>query len=385
MGGGELTSCLLADFLSKKFAVCYIVFDKPNITDAERIFNVDLSNVQFKIYKQSFFVRMLLFIFKKFKLLNRLIEYFAFYCNFKNQNITVFINNHYSSSMPSIASHGIYMCMFPQKINCLKKNFHTKNVGSTLEHIALVVMKKLLISSEDFLKTYRTVLANSYYTQEWISRYWNRESRVLYPPCNINTQPITCFKKKNYILNVGRFSKTGHNKKREILIAAFKTFYNRGFIDWELHVCGTVQEGDVCYLNELQENVENYPIFFHINSNYDELKKLYQDSRIYWHATGYGHNPDEEPELFEHFGIVTVEAMSYGCIPVVYDGGGQREVVSPDTGYRWRTPDELLRHTEKVIKGNELSDVLAERAHQSAQRFGREIFCSEIERIINQF
>jgi len=37
----------------------------------------------------------------------------------------------------------------------------------------------------------------------------------------------------------------------------------------------------------------------------------------------------------EHFGITTVEAMAAGCVPLVYDSGGQAEIVSSGyNGYR---------------------------------------------------
>ena len=62
------------------------------------------------------------------------------------------------------------------------------------------------------------------------------------------------------------------------------------------------------------------------NLERSRLRQLYAQARIFWHAAGYG-ECDERPELSEHFGMATVEAMSAGCIPVVINKGGQPEIV----------------------------------------------------------
>jgi glycosyltransferase involved in cell wall biosynthesis len=54
------------------------------------------------------------------------------------------------------------------------------------------------------------------------------------------------------------------------------------------------------------------------------------------------------PELTEHFGISTVEAISAGCIPLVVGRGGQPEIVTnPDL--LWQTIEELIEKTQAVI------------------------------------
>src|SRR5438445_7653949 len=44
----------------------------------------------------------------------------------------------------------------------------------------------------------------------------------------------------------------------------------------------------------------------------------------------------------EHFGITIVEAIAAGCVPVVNDSGGRREIVTSDVGWRWKTLDEAV-------------------------------------------
>jgi len=45
----------------------------------------------------------------------------------------------------------------------------------------------------------------------------------------------------------------------------------------------------------------------------------------------------------EHFGITPVEAMAAGCVPIVYRGGGLTETVTKDSGFTWKTIDELIK------------------------------------------
>ncbi len=180
------------------------------------------------------------------------------------------------------------------------------------------------------MKTYSAILSNSQFTTMWIDKYWGLKSIVCYPPVDlIFKNRIDFNKKRNWICSVGRFFTLGHGKKQEILIQAFKKFYDLGNYDWELHLMGGLANdpSNIDYLNKLKSLAEGYPIFFHLNISRKELEIIYRKSRIYWHATGFGENSEKEPILFEHFGIAPVEAISAGCIPILYDGGGLPEII----------------------------------------------------------
>lgn len=51
------------------------------------------------------------------------------------------------------------------------------------------------------------------------------------------------------------------------------------------------------------------------------------EASSYWHAKGGGVNAALEREKCEHCGISIVEAISAGCVPVVYGEGGPKEIV----------------------------------------------------------
>ncbi len=67
---------------------------------------------------------------------------------------------------------------------------------------------------------------------------------------------------------------------------------------------------------------------------------------MFWSATGYGEDEQKNPWASEHFGMTTVEAMAGGCVPVVIDRAGQKEIVREGLdGYRWSTPEQLVERT----------------------------------------
>ena len=75
------------------------------------------------------------------------------------------------------------------------------------------------------------------------------------------------------------------------------------------------------------------PVELKVNIPVSELQEMYRQAGIFWHFCGL---LQTEPALVEHFGMTTVEAMQNGCVPVVFDGGGQREIVEEGrSGFRF--------------------------------------------------
>jgi glycosyltransferase involved in cell wall biosynthesis len=124
------------------------------------------------------------------------------------------------------------------------------------------------------------------------------------------------------------------------------------------------------YLEQIRAAAAGYPIVLHVNAPFAELQQLYSESRLFWHATGYGEDENRDPDSFEHFGITTVEAMAAGCVPVVIAKAGQIEtVVSDESGLLWHTLDELQAQTRRLIGDPALAARLSAGALQRSRQF----------------
>lgn len=207
------------------------------------------------------------------------------------------------------------------------------------------------------INTYDKVIVHSQFVANWVRKYWKREAIVIYPPVEMlfEKYDISKIKKKNYICSVGRFFTLGHGKRQDIMIEAFQKMCDKGLKNWQLHLAGGLgsEPTSVKYMEKLQKMAIGYPIVFHINKPRKEIEDLYKSSKIYWHAAGYGINQNKYPIKLEHFGITPIEAMSCGCVPVLFNGGGLSEVIillnlDPKT-HLFNTIDQLASQTKLII------------------------------------
>lgn len=235
------------------------------------------------------------------------------------------------------------------------------------------------------------IICNSYFTKIFIDRKFGLDSAVLYPPCvfaeDVKKNSLSADKsKKNIILTVGRLSpdgKDGDIKKIKILIEAFKSMVDEGLRNWELRAAVSFLNENTALSDDIEKLAVNYPIKIIKNCAYDELKKLYKSAKIYWHATGYGADLSKNPEKAEHFGITTVEAISWGALPVVFNGGGLPEIVDDKiTGYLWDDIDDLKKNTKKIMLDEALREEMNKLGRKKIEDFTYESFCRKLGQLI---
>ena len=197
------------------------------------------------------------------------------------------------------------------------------------------------------------ILVYSKFVREVLSRNYHIDGKVLYPP--IQDYARSGISKKNIILSVGRIFRGLYNDKRyDVLTEAFRNGCKKELNGWEYHIVGSVSSDQATqdFLQSLKDVNKDYPVYFHVNESYDSVVRLYNEASIFWHAAGYGVDVDVHPENVEHFGMTTVEAMSAGCVPVVIDKGGQREIITDTVdGFLWDKIDELIARTSDIING----------------------------------
>lgn len=232
------------------------------------------------------------------------------------------------------------------------------------------------------LSRIKDVVCNSNYTKKYIDQTYGVNSRVIYPP--VDVESIRPGKKANTILSVGRFFAEPHNKKQEILIQTFGEMVKKGLKGWQLVLFGGVAEDKREQAEGLRQKAEGIPVKIVLESSFRDLAKAYASAKVYWHAAGFGEDLDVFPDRAEHFGITTVEAMSAGAVPVVFNGGGQKEIVEDGkNGFFWSDQAELTKKTKLLISDSGLLTKLSKQAQIRARDFSQKRFLENWSELLN--
>lgn len=340
LGGGERYFLTIAEMLSRKEDVT-VYFDNSILPKVKSVLGINLDKIRFESEK----IISASSVMSKFRLL---MKYDAFF----------------------------YMTDGSVFLPGARKNF-------------LIIQSPVHMPRTNMTETIKTagwrVLCYSEFMKNIIECHLKKPASILSPCINTHIYRSTTKMKKPVILTVGRFFSYPHDKKQKILIETFKEHALTLFNGWRLVVAGglTEKSGEKM-LEELREVASGYPVDFRVNVSFEELVDIYKKSTIYWHAAGYGENLKEHPERAEHFGITTLEAMAAGAVPVVYDGGGQRDIVQNGiNGYVWKEPMELVKATMHVLDHEETYATLVSNALKRAEEFSYENFYEKISRLLH--
>lgn len=236
-----------------------------------------------------------------------------------------------------------------------------------------------------YVDRYTRVVYNSGYTADWIEKRWGFKPHThIYPPVDMpgprpkNKEPI--------ILSAARFD-PGGNKQQLDMIRAYQLLVrcrpqsSRG---WHFILAGG-SHGDNPYLRQVQQFLAanpGLPVELRVNITAVELQELYHRASLFWHFCGLGQS---NPALVEHFGMTVAEAMQSGCIPLVFDGGGMREIVrSGENGYLFPGLTELISTTIRLLDTPALRANLAEAAWNAGRIFAKEVFAGRVRALVQE-
>ncbi|HST65339.1 MAG TPA: glycosyltransferase [Mycobacteriales bacterium] len=243
------------------------------------------------------------------------------------------------------------------------------------------------LRGQEFLGGYDTVLANSEYTQRWIRRMWESDSDVLYPPIQVDEFTPRAEREK-VVLSVGRFFEPGlgHSKRQLEMVQMFGQMVKDGRLDgWSMTVLGGCEESNRPYLETVISAADGLPITIIPNAPRSTVEQAMETASVFWSATGFGEDEEKAPWAQEHFGMTTAEAMSGGCVPVVIDRAGQREIVHDgEDGFRWSTPRELMDKTALVANDASLRERLSGAAVKRAQDFSDAAFAERWREVVDR-
>jgi len=234
---------------------------------------------------------------------------------------------------------------------------------------------------EPSISSYGKILTLSEYSARHVAARWNRDAELLYPGIDLrNYRPGM---KKRIILMVGRFFRSGgHVKRFDMGIETFGRLCSSGLSGWELHIAGYVQ--DTQFVEDLRRQAGNLPVIFHANAPECDVRALYSTASIYWHCAGFGQDLAAHPQNAEHFGMPTVEAMSAGCVPVVFNAGGQPEIVHDGVhGFLWSSAEALASRSLELAADEPLRRRMAAAAIERSRVFSLDAMRERLETTIH--
>ena len=349
IGGAQKYGCTIASVLQDDFDVTLIVNKSVTVEKLEQWYNLDLSSCKILIVPIPFF--------EENRKGRKHID--PAEVNMKGENpfhvisrisgdFDIFINNSMLEMVYPLANLSIFICHFPERER--SRFFHVDK--------------------------YTEIIFNSLYTAKWIKFRWGLTPHLhLYPPVDMEEKKEAS-EKKSVILSVSRFD-PGGNKQQIEMIKAFKRF-NKKYPDsiggWKLVLTGG-SIGDNPYLEKIQRYLAKYPFLnveVRINVPEDELRAIYRDAKIFWHLCGLN---QKDPAKVEHFGMNIVEAMQNSCVPIVFNGGGQTEIVEEGiSGYFFTDEAGLLSKTVELLDKPDKLFQMSKNAYKRGKRFHVDIF-----------
>ncbi len=223
-------------------------------------------------------------------------------------------------------------------------------------------------------------IVNSLFARDALQRHHGIQATCIQPAIDDFQRPG---EKEKIILSAGRFFRGLYNDKRyDVMIDAFRDLCTQhpGH-GWQYRLAGSCGNDAPSqnHLTRLRRAAEGLPVSFHVNPSYAFLTECYNRATIFWHAAGFGVDENRHPERMEHFGMTTVEAMAARCVPVVYEGGGQREIVTAGaSGFFWTTPEQLIRSTLALMDDAALVSRIADGARARAAGFSHARFAQRV-------
>jgi glycosyltransferase involved in cell wall biosynthesis len=347
IGGAQKYGLSLISFLQNQFDITIIAHKDVTQQDFLKWYNLDLSRCRIKCIRLPFYEGKRVdhldpaCISKKtgnpFHLISK-----------ESGNYDIFINNSMNEMVYPLSNVSIIICHFPER---RPKTFF-------------------------YADYYTHVVYNSRYTAEWIQKKWKfPPHQHIYPPVDMEDTNKNATKKK-IILSVARFEVEGTKRQQEMIEAflKLKQAYPKITKDWRFILVGGSNPNNPYLLNlrKILDQNPDHSIELKINATAQEIKSLYKESMLFWHLCGLTH---DDPAEVEHFGMTIVEAMQNRMIPIVFDGGGPREIVDHGrNGFRVTSRAELIEYSIRLIKDEELRGKLGENAQKKSQIFSKKIF-----------
>jgi glycosyltransferase involved in cell wall biosynthesis len=356
-GGGQRYVAEMAAIMQERYDVTYIFNNDVQLSDYKDWFDLDLSRCSMKVIRIPFFEKRKRYTPDEGMVLSEIANPFDIISK-ESLNYDIFVNANMLGKVNPLSPASIFVCHFPDQ-----------------EKARFFQVDK-----------YDHLITNGDYTGEWVEKRWQlKPTRKLYPPVNMYNPDSRSTNKEKIILSVSRFEVSGSKKQAELIETFSKMCrqHPEKTEGWRLVLMGGSTPGNA-YLETLQEAVSssNCPIELRENAAVSEIKDYYRRASIFWHACGLD---ETKPERVEHFGMTTVESMQNYCVPIVINGGGQREIVEQDkSGFRFSNLDELMAFSFTVMNDAELCVRMADAAYERSHLFSQQVFKGKLDKLLDE-
>lgn len=353
IGGAQKYGSTIAETLQDDFEVTFLANKPVALADLQAWYGLDLSRCRLKIVPIPFF--------EEKGRHPQVIDAGQVDTSGKNPfhevsresgNYDIFVNNGMLEMVYPLANTSLFICHFPERE---KSRFF-------------------------YVGRYTEIIHNSLYTARWIERRWGlHPHKHIYPPVDMEPAAFP-LKKDNTILSVSRFDEGG-NKQQLDMIRVFQQLVRARpseMAGWKLVLVGGSPSHNP-YLERIQAYLQKSPpgeIELKVNVAASDLRSEYERAKLFWHFCGLGQT---DPAKIEHFGMTVAEAMQNGCVPVVFRGGGQTEIVEDSfSGFLFSSEKELTEKTLVLLENPGRLEEMSGRAHQRGREFRREVFTSAV-------
>jgi glycosyltransferase involved in cell wall biosynthesis len=356
IGGGQKYGLTIAEGLQEKFDTTIIANKPVTLDQFQEWYDMDLSQCRLKVMPVGHFEDKGSLHLDPGSVTRRIANPFHVISR-ESGHYDIFINNSMNEMVYPLGNISMMICHFPER-----RPF-----------------------SYFYADQYDYVVYNSEYTASWIKKKWGfTPHKHIYPP--VDMEPAgTAGPRENIILSVARFEEGGSKKQLEMVRTFHKLSRNfpQMMANWQLLLVGGTHEHNA-YLDKLLHLIEHRGIKnirTKTNISGENLRDLYSRSKIFWHICGL---EQRDPALVEHFGMTIVEAMQNSLVPVVFDGGGQREIVEHDiSGFRIKNSAELMHHSLSLIKDEKLLKKMSVKARERSKAFTGQRFIATVRSFID--
>ena len=265
-----------------------------------------------------------------------------------------------------IDQNAIHVCYCHSPMRCLWDL--TREFSETLPSFVrpIFTLGTHYVRQWDMLAAQRVdaFIANSSYIAQRIRKYYRRESTVIHPPVGTQKGYLSATT-EDYYLSVGRLSNL---KKVDLLI------HTCNYLGRRLVIAGAGRE-----LKNLK-SIAGPTVEFAGYISERKLADLYARCRAFLFA------PEED------FGIVPVEAQSYGRPVVACGRGGARETIIPLGDHSGRSPTGVFfyEHTVDSVAKAILEFEAAEAGfdpkliQRHAREFDSQVFARKLQRFVSE-